>query len=141
VPEALARKIAQLPEIASASDIVLIAEQSGKKPRAVAETYFAAEDYFRLDSVLAAGGGVQLTDHFDRLAYDLALARLAGSQRRIVAAALQTGKCGREAIEAWVSEHAGNVARARRGVQEIAESGLTLSKLAVAANLISELVS
>jgi glutamate dehydrogenase len=141
VPEALARKIAQLPEIAPASDIVLIAGQSGKEPRAVAETYFAAEDYFRLDSVLAAGGGVQLTDHFDRLAFDLALARIAGSQRRIVAAALQTGKRGREAIEAWVGEHAGNVERARRGVQEIAESGLTLSKLAVAANLISELVS
>jgi len=141
VPEALAKKIALLPEIAPASDIVLIADQTGKKARAVAETYFAAEDYFRLDSVLAAGGGVQLTDHFDRLAFDLALARISASQRRIVAAALSTGKCGREAIEAWVGKHAGNVERARRGVQEIAESGLTLSKLAVAANLISELVS
>jgi glutamate dehydrogenase len=141
VPQELAAKIARLPEIAAASDMVLIAGQSGQKTRAVAETYFAAEDYFRLDRVLAAGGGVKLSDHFDRLAFDLALARISASQRRIVAAALQTGKCGREAIEAWVAAHQGNVDRARRGVQEIAESGLTLSKLAVAANLISELVS
>jgi glutamate dehydrogenase len=141
VPEALAAKIARLPEIAAASDIVLIAGETGQKTRAVAETYFAAENYFRLDRVLAAGGNVKLADHFDRLAFDLALARISASQRRVVAAALQTGKCGTEAIEAWVEAHKGNVDRARRGVQEIAESGLTLSKLAVAANLISELVS
>ncbi len=141
VPEALSRRIAQLPEIAPASDIVLISTQTGKKLQGVAETYFAAEDYFRLDRVLAAGGAVQLTDHFDRLAFDLALARISASQRRIVAAALETGECGRAAIEAWVATQAGTVDRARRGVHEIAESGLTLSKLAVAANLISELVS
>src|SRR5262249_4794677 len=99
VPAELAAKIARLPDIVAASDIVLIAEQGGQKTRAVAETYFAAEDYFRLDRVLAAGGGVKLSDHFDRLAFDLALARISASQRRIVAAALQTGKCGREAIE------------------------------------------
>jgi len=141
VPEALAAKIARLPELAAASDIVLIAGQSQQEVLPVAETYFAAEDFFRLDRVLAAGGGVKLSDHFDRLAFDLALARISASQRKIVAAALQTGKTGPEAIEAWVSAHKGNVDRARRGVQEIAESGLTLSKLAVAANLISELVS
>jgi glutamate dehydrogenase len=141
VPQELAAKIARLPELAAASDIVLIASQTKQKARAVAETYFAAEDYFRLDRVLAAGGNIKLADHFDRIAFDLALARISASQRRIVAAALQTEKCGREAIEAWVAEHKGNVDRARRGVQEIADSGLTLSKLAVAANLISELVS
>ena len=141
VPDALAAKMARLPELTSASDIVLIAGQSGQETLAVAETYFAAEDYFRLDRVLAAGGGVKLADHFDRLAFDLALARISASQRRIVAAALMGGKSGREAIEAWVAAHKGNVDRARRGVQEIAESGLTLSKLAVAANLISELAS
>ena len=68
---------------------------------------------------------------------------LAESQapRRIVAAALATGSSGLAAIETWVAAHKGKVDRARRGVQEIAESGLTLSKLAVAANLISELAS
>jgi glutamate dehydrogenase len=141
VPQALAARIALLPELIPASDIVLIAGQSGQETLSVAETYFAAQDYFRLDDVLEAGGGLKLTDHFDRLAFDLALARISASQRRIVAAALGTGKSGPAAIEAWVAEHKGNVDRARRGVQEIAESGLTLSKLAVAANLISELVS
>jgi len=141
VPEALARKIALLPDLSRASDIVLIAGESGRETLAVAETYFAAQDYFRLGEILAAGGSIRFTDHFDRLAFDLALARISASQRRIVAAALSTGKCGTEAIEAWVALHSGNVDRARRGVQDIAESGLTLSKLAVAANLISELVS
>jgi glutamate dehydrogenase len=141
VPAELAAKIARLPELSAACDIVLIAAQSQQKVRAVAETYFAADDYFRLDRVLLASHKISLTDHFDRLAFDLALARLAASQRRIVGEALKTGQCGREAIEAWVKAHKGNVDRSRRGVQEIADSGLTLSKLAVAANLISELVS
>jgi glutamate dehydrogenase len=141
VPAELAAKIARLPELSAACDIVLIAEQSQQKVRAVAETYFAADDYFRLDRVLLASNKISLTDHFDRLAFDLALARIAGSQRRIVGEALKTGQCGREAVEAWVAAHKGNVDRARRGVLEIADSGLTLSKLAVAANLISELVT
>ncbi|MBY0532371.1 MAG: NAD-glutamate dehydrogenase [Xanthobacteraceae bacterium] len=141
VPGRLAAKIALLPELAAASDIVLIAGESGQQTLAVAETYFAAEDYFQLDRVLAAGGSIKLADHFDRLAFDLALVRISASQRRIVASALQTGKSGPAAIEAWVAKHKGNVDRARRGVQEIAESGLTLSKLAVAANLIGELAS
>ncbi len=141
VPAALAAKIARLPEISAASDIVLIAGQTGRETLAVAETYFAAQDYFRLDDVLAAGGNMKLTDHFDRLAFDLALARISASQRRIVAAALATGSSGLAAVETWVAAHKGKVDRARRGVQEIAESGLTLSKLAVAANLISELAS
>ncbi|MCW5681480.1 MAG: NAD-glutamate dehydrogenase [Xanthobacteraceae bacterium] len=141
VPEVLAAKLARLPELTAASDIVLIAGMSGQKTRAVAETYFAAEDYFRLDRVLAAGASVKLTDHFDRLAFDLALSRISASQRRIVSAALQSGKCGAAAIEAWAGAHKSNVERARRGVQEIADSGLTLAKLTVAANLIGELVS
>ena len=141
VPQALAAKIALLPDLTTASDIVLVAGQSGQPTLAVAETYFAAQDYFRIDGVLAAGGSIKLADHFDRLAFDLALARISASQRRIVAAALATGKCGKAAVEAWVAADGGNVDRARRGVQEIAESGLTLSKLAVAANLISELAS
>ncbi len=141
VPAELAAKIARLPELSAACDIVLIAAQSQQKVRAVAETYFAADDYFRLDRVLLASNKISLTDHFDRLAFDLALARIAASQRRIVGEALKTGQCGREAVEAWVAVHKGNVDRARRGVLEIADSGLTLSKLAVAANLISELVT
>ena len=47
VPEALARRIADIPEIAAAPDVVLIADRTKKPIAAIVATYFAAEAYFR----------------------------------------------------------------------------------------------
>jgi len=43
-------------------------------------------------------------------------------------------------VEAWVAAHKSEVERVRLSVNEIADSGLTLSKLSVAASLLADLV-
>ena len=63
VPDALARRIADLPALAAAPDIVLVADRTGKPIAAIAATYFAAAAFFRLDRIGGRGArhrGVRL---------------------------------------------------------------------------------
>ena len=50
------------------------------------------------------------------------------------------GTVGLEAVDAWVAPRKAEVDRIRMAVHEIANSGLTLSKLSVAACLLGDLV-
>jgi glutamate dehydrogenase len=49
------------------------------------------------------------------------------------------GADGEEAVEAWAALRQGDVDRVRMSVNEIANSGLTLAKLTVAASLLNDL--
>ena len=53
---------------------------------------------------------------------------------------MATGASGKDAVDAWVKPRAAEVERIRMAVHEIAGSGLTLSKLAVAASMLGDLV-
>jgi glutamate dehydrogenase len=139
VPEKLAKKISSLPELMAAPDIVLVADRAGAKAAVVTGVYFAAGAYFQLDRIVAAAREIEVADHFDRLALDRALAELASSLRAITAEALSTGKGGDAAIQSWVALRERDVERARANVHEIAASGLSLSKLAVAVGLLGDL--
>jgi glutamate dehydrogenase len=139
VPEKLAERIADLPELAAAPDLVLIADRTHKPMAAIAATYFAVEGYFRIGRVVAAARGVPVADYFDRLAFDRAFDTIGDAERRLTASMVETGKSGAEAVEAWVAPRAAEVERIRAAIHQIAGSGLTLSKLTVAANLLADL--
>src|SRR5262249_13058838 len=85
VPESLARRIADLPDVAVAPDLVLIADRAKKPIGAVAAIYFAAEAYFRLDRVVAAARRIVAADYFDRLALDRAFDAIGDAKRRLTA--------------------------------------------------------
>ncbi len=140
VPDALARKIARLPLLAAATDVILIADQAKKPVESAAETYFAAREFLRLDSVMKAAREIDVPDRFDRLALDRALDQIAASERRLAALMLASGKKGKEALEAWIEPRRSEVERTRARIQEIAGSGFTLSKVTVAASLVGDLV-
>ncbi|MFL6797316.1 MAG: NAD-glutamate dehydrogenase [Xanthobacteraceae bacterium] len=140
VPEPLARRIATLPVLASAPDIVLVCERSGQSVTAVTATYFATEAFFRVDQILSAARGIVIADYFDRLALDRALDSIGDAERRLTAAMAGNGVAGSAAVEAWVRPRHAEVERIRMSVTEIANSGLTLSKLSVAASLLGDLV-
>jgi glutamate dehydrogenase len=139
VPGALAHKLASLPELAAAPDIVLIADRTQKPVETVTGVYFAAGAYFQIDRIIEAGRMIEVADHFDRLALDRALVEIAASMRRLTAEMLATGASGAAAVEAWVGRRRSEVERVRTGIHEIAASGLTLSKLAVAVSLLADL--
>ena len=81
-----------------------------------------------------------MTDYFDRLALDRALDSIGAAERRLAAECLRNGAAGAGAVDAWVKTRQGEVNRIRAAVDEIAGSGLTLSKLSVAASLLGDLV-
>ncbi|MCZ7661162.1 MAG: NAD-glutamate dehydrogenase [Xanthobacteraceae bacterium] len=140
VPEALARQIARLPALSAAADVVLVADRTQRPVADVAATYFAAGAVFRLDRIRGAARDVRVTDHYDWLVRDRALDSIAESERRIAAQMLGSGAAGAAAIEAWVAPRTGEVDRIRMTMQDMTSSGLTLSKLAVAAGLLGDLV-
>jgi glutamate dehydrogenase len=119
---------------------VLVADRAGKPVADVAATYFAAGAFFQLDRIANAARGIQVTDYFDRLALDRALDSIGEAERRLTAEMVGDGVTGPEAVDAWVTPRAGEVERIRAAVHGIASSGLTLSKLSVAASLLRDLV-
>ena len=139
VPEALARRIASLPVLKAAPDIVLVADQSKKPVGEVTATYFATEAFFQLDRVIGAVPGIVVSDYFDRLALDRALDSIGDAERRLTAAMVGNGIAGAGAVDEWIKPRRTEVERIRAAIHEIAGSGLTLSKLSVAASLLGDL--
>jgi glutamate dehydrogenase len=140
VPEELAIRIANLGPLSAAPDIILVADRTGKPVREVAATYFATGAFFNLDRIASAAGKIPIADYFDRLALDRARDSIGDAERRLTAAMVGNGAAGAGAVEAWVAPRKGEVERIRGAIHEIANSGLTLSKLAVAASLLGDLV-
>jgi len=140
VPDELAAGIANLGPLTAAPDIVLVADRTGRQIGEVAATYFAAGAFFRLDRIAAAASAIPVADYFDRLALDRARDSIGDAERRLTAAMVGNGTAGNGAVEAWVAQRKQEVERIRAAIHEIAGSGLTLSKLAVAASLLGDLV-
>jgi glutamate dehydrogenase len=139
VPEALADRIASISELTAAPDLVLIADSIKKPIAPIAATYFAAEAFFRIDRVVMAARDILVADYFDRLALDRALDAIGDAERRLTAAMISTGQSGEAAVAAWVEPRKAEVERIRASIHQIAGSGLTLSKLSVAASLLGDL--
>src|SRR3954469_12952711 len=139
VPEELARRLANLRALAAAPDIISVADRTDKAVQDVAATYYAAGAFFQLDRISNAARSIQVTDYFARLALDRALDSIGESERRLTAEMVGDGVTGPEAVEAWVSPRASEVERIRAAVHGIASSGLTISKLSVAASLLGDL--
>ena len=139
VPETLARRVANLPVLKAAPDIALVADRAGKPVGEVSATYFATEAFFQLDSVASAVPNIVVSDYFDRLALDRALDSIGDAERRLTAAMVANGHAGADAVEEWVRPRQAEVERIRLAIHQIAGSGLTLSKLSVAASLLGDL--
>lgn len=139
VPPELARRLASLPALKAAPDIVLVADRAQKPVDEVTATYFAAEAFFQLDRVANAVPGIAVADYFDRLALDRALDSIGEAERRLTAAMVGNGHAGAGAVQEWLKPRQAEVERIRAAIHEIAGSGLTLSKLSVAASLLGDL--
>jgi glutamate dehydrogenase len=140
VPESVARNVANLAALGSAADIVLIADRTNHPVSQVAAIYFAAEGYFQLDRIVAAAREIKLVDYFDRLAFDRGFDAMGDALRRLVAEMTAAGGNGAEAVAAFVERKGSDVDRVRDAVHGMVTSGLSLSKLTVAASMLGDLV-
>ncbi|OAM79283.1 NAD-glutamate dehydrogenase [Devosia elaeis] len=134
VPEALARRIGELPFLGHSSDIVLVAERSGNSLEQTARAYFGVAGLFDLFRVIAGGRAIVMSDRFDRMALDRAMANVMRALRDLTADALAAGS-----VDDLVAQRSVAVARSVAAVKTLTEGGLTVSRLSVAAGLLADL--
>jgi glutamate dehydrogenase len=73
------------------------------------------------------------------LALDRAIDAVAAAHRNLTAEAAASGASGADAVTAWSAKRGGDATRIRGAVDGIVASGLTLSKVTVAASLLGDL--
>lgn len=88
LPEKLAAEIASLPIFALVPEIMQIAERTGEPLVRAAENYIAVSQTFRIGRLLAAGGRILTSDHYENLALARSIDQIASARRDIVISAL-----------------------------------------------------
>ena len=137
LPDAIAARFADLRALIATPDIVLVADRGRNPVDRVAATYFAVTAFFGIQRLTSAE--IPAADYFDRLALDRARDVIGDAERKLTAAVLETGTWGAPAAEAWAAKHMAEVDRVRSAIGAMASSGLTVSKLAVAASMLEDL--
>ena len=141
VPEDIARAVARLPVAAAAPAIQLVAEAAKAPLVRAAEVYFAVGEHLRVARIESLAHTLVITDYYDGLALDRALATLNEAQRRIATAALsgEDAKAGDPAA-AWLERHRESVDRVVATNAALTEGeAATVSRVTVAANLLADL--
>ncbi|MBL0407814.1 NAD-glutamate dehydrogenase [Microvirga aerilata] len=139
VPRDLACRIAALPDLVAAPDIVQTAQKTDKPVGDIASTHFALEASFSLGALIGAAQEISVSDYFDRLALDRAIDSIAYAHRGLTAEVSSQDLSGIDAVRAWGDKRGADVNRIRSAVDSIVSSGLTLSKIMVAASLLGDL--
>ncbi|MGE4371604.1 MAG: NAD-glutamate dehydrogenase [Xanthobacter sp.] len=140
VPEPLARRIGSMKALAAAADIAHLAQGTGRPIPDVARTFFAVVRYFGVGDIMAQAGNISAPDYYDRLALDRSAAQLETFLRRITGQVLAHGSSGQRGLTAYVEAHRDEVERMHNTIRNIVASGLTLSKMTLAASLLGDLV-
>ncbi|MGV8832773.1 MAG: NAD-glutamate dehydrogenase [Devosia sp.] len=140
VPEAVAQRIAVLPVVGYASDIVLVSERAGVSLADGAAAFFGVFTTFNLWPVIAQSRALRLNDRFDRMALDRALANLMRAQRDLTADVLKAeGVSVAAKLVDWQARRKAGIARTAAAVAELTLGSLTVSRLTVAAGLMADL--
>ena len=139
-PPDLAARLAAMPALEAAPDIVMVAEKSGRPIPDVAAIHFAVASRFRLDALMASSREIPAGDYYDRLALDRALATIERAHRLLTSEVAGLGLAeGAAAVDEWARRRGPSLDRIVQSVEAIAGSGLSLSKLTVAASLLADL--
>ena len=136
----LARRFAELPVLSLATDVVLVADRTGVTVPEAATAFFGTLELFGLGRVIEEGNAIVLGDRFDRMALDRALANLTRAQRDLTTDVLASGGgdiAGR--LESWRGGRPDAIARTADAVRSLTEGDMTVSRLSVAAGLLSDL--
>jgi glutamate dehydrogenase len=139
VPGDLANRVADLRALVAAPDVVQVADRTHHPVEKVAASYFAVAALFGIDRL--TGAEIPTADYFDRLALDRARDAIGDAERKLTAAVVAAGGWGENAVAGWAARHKTEVERVKLAIGEMAGSGLTVSKLAVAASMLNDLTA
>jgi glutamate dehydrogenase len=138
VPAEVAWRVASLPDLADATDIHLIANETGAPLKHAAAMFFAVDGRFHVSRIEARARALPANDYYDGLALDQALKLLADAHRRIATEAISLG--GPSPLDSWILSRQAAVERAMQRVTALTDSeALTVSRVVVVANLIADL--
>lgn len=141
VPVELAERMAKLQAMAFVPDMVLVSDETGRSLDDVAKTYFDVMGYFRIGRIEELALGLDVSDYYDRIALDRARDTLSQAHRTITIRALNFEDGDVTGFDGWLESRRHDVERTAGMVQAMTESGVvTVSRLTVAANLLSDLV-
>ncbi|MCX8293169.1 NAD-glutamate dehydrogenase [Phyllobacterium sp. 0TCS1.6A] len=139
-PQALAAQMARLEIAPIIPDIAAVAQQANVDIGNAAKAYFDVSEAFRIGRIEDAARNVSVADYYDGLALARATDLISQARRAIAVAALtQFGKNAAPAAE-WLASRGARIDEVRQRMASIVEAGdLTVSRLAVAAGLLSDL--
>ncbi|HEX2256263.1 MAG TPA: NAD-glutamate dehydrogenase, partial [Afifellaceae bacterium] len=141
VPAELAARLARLPVLADASDVVLIADRTGRKLAEAARAYYAVAERFRFGHIEAMVRTVDAADYYEALALDKARDSLAVAHRQLSESVLAARR-GAPDIKSWEKGFGREVAGTTAQIEAILSDGRpTTAKATVAASLLAELAS
>jgi glutamate dehydrogenase len=140
VPKELAYMVATGLYQYSLLDVIDIADIIDRDPAEVADTYFALMDHLKTDALLTAVSRLERDDRWHSLARLAIREDIYSSVRSLCFDVLAVGEpheSGEEKIEEWEATNSARIARSRRTLSEIFESGEhDLATLSVAARQI-----
>jgi glutamate dehydrogenase len=139
-PAALAAQLARLGIAPIIPDIAAVAQQANIDIASAGKAYFDISEAFRIGRIEDAARGVSVADYYDGLALARATDLISQARRGIAVAALS--KYGKQTDPAkdWLVSRGARVDEVRQRMANIVETGdLTVSRLAVAAGLLSDL--
>lgn len=143
VPKDLARSIAGLVNVASGTDIVLLAEERGLDVCNVAKLYFAVGSRFRLGRLRAACEAIDSESHWQKLAVAALIEEVFGHQLHLTAHVLDVSKNVTDpdkAIKAWVDVHQNAIDRTEQLLTELWAGDISdVSMIAVASRALKSL--
>jgi len=140
VPEELARDIALLSTLVITPEVLAISERTGTTLARAVECFFAVTDMFRIDRILQAAGRIVTVDHYDNVALQRSVDRIAETRRNLVAAALERHPGTRDPVAAWQAEDRGPIGRVAGELASLADGGdATLARIIVAAGLLGDI--
>ena len=139
-PEKLAQRLANLQLAGIMPDIALIAHLAGADRVVTAKTYFGVSEAFRIGRIEEAARAIPVTDYYDGLALSRASDTITQAARGITIAALKRFAKDKDPAAAWFAADGARIEQVRNRMVALTEGGdLTVSRLAVAAGLMSDL--
>ncbi|WP_285668280.1 NAD-glutamate dehydrogenase [Brucella suis] len=136
----LAQRLANLQLADIMPDIALIAHLAGADVVAAAKAYFAVSEAFRIGRIEDAARSIPVADYYDGLALSRASDTITQAARGITIAALKRFAKEKDPAAAWLAADGARIEQVKNRMVALTEGGdLTVSRLAVAAGLMSDL--
>ncbi len=135
IPKALAERIAELPLLQTAPDIIRVADISSTGEAIVTAVFLASEEALQFGALEMLGNSLRPSDAFDGQARDMAVERIVRAHRALTINILKSGST----YESWSAQASARLEPTKATISEIVNSGISVSKLTIAAGLLGDL--